>query len=135
MYDFLLAALFLTTPSPITAQPAPREVIVYDDFMKQERRERLELFSEITPGNRAALVRTHIQRWLAKNRDRLTEEQLALLEESFRSITPEAYTANGRAEEEDEVRDLMERMAAAFDPSDLTQFGIGADYIPLQAVR
>lgn len=116
---FLLFGGWSATRPP---QQIPIEVVSYDDFMHMERRERLRVFNEISPGNRAAIVRTHVQRWLAKNREQLSDEQVALVEETFRVLTPEVYTPEGREKRADEIAELQERMRESLDDTQWLQF-------------
>ncbi len=77
--------------------------IGYEQFMPQPFRERLKIFNEISAENRALLVKTYVERWLAANRHRLTQEQVAVIEEIIPSISPEKYRA-----ERDEEKVLRE---------------------------
>lgn len=39
--------------------------IGYDEFMPQPLKERLKIFNEVSAENRALLIKTHVERWLA----------------------------------------------------------------------
>ncbi|HMF15282.1 MAG TPA: hypothetical protein VKE94_23370 [Gemmataceae bacterium] len=70
--------------------PAPAAVD-YDTFMQQDDQGRIETFNRVTPENRAELVRTQIQRWVDKNRPRLTAEQLKVMGENLAFVTADLY--------------------------------------------
>lgn len=109
-------------------QPA----IGYDQFMPQPFEERLRIFREVSAENRALLMKTHIERWLAANRPRLTDEQVAVVEEFISFISPELYRAE--PEEEKTIREveaLKKKGEAVFSRDDLRQIvSERADYVP-----
>jgi hypothetical protein len=43
--------------------------------------ERRRIFTDISAENRALLIKTHIERWLAANRQRLNNEQITVVED------------------------------------------------------
>lgn len=81
--------------------------------MTGDRRERQRRFGELNAADRAALVRTHMTRWLAFNAQRLTAEQIELLEEHIALIEPELYEGEGKNPLP------MERNLAAFSREDV----------------
>ncbi len=68
-----------------------RPSITYDQFFLKPVKERIKIFNEISAENRAFLMETQARRWLAANRSRLTDKQVAVVEELIRSISPEWY--------------------------------------------
>ncbi len=108
-----------------------QQSIGYDQFMPQPFKERLKIFNEISAENRALLVKTHVERWLAANRHRLTQEQVAVIEEIIPSISPEKY----RPERDDEkvMREIeawQEKAEAVFSREELRQIVSNrADYV------
>ncbi|MCA1639068.1 MAG: bacteriocin fulvocin C-related protein [Acidobacteria bacterium] len=100
--------------------------------MPQPFNERLKIFNEISAENRALLVKTHVERWLATNRHRLTQEQVSVIEEIIPSISPEKY----RVERDDEkfMREIeawQEKAEAIFSREELRQIvSERADYVP-----
>jgi hypothetical protein len=109
-----------------------QSTISYDQFMPQPLQERIRIFNEISPENRAQLIKTHVERWLAAIRRRLTQEQLALVEEIICSISPEWYKIEcdfERAKQEAEV--LRKRAEAVFSREDVMQImSHRANYVP-----
>lgn len=107
-------------------------MISYDQFMPQPRKRQIQIFNEISAENRALLIQTHIKRWLATNRSRLTSEQVAVVEESIRFISPEKYE-EGRDMEKihREIEALLEKAEAVLSREDVMQIFLGRpDYIP-----
>lgn len=106
--------------------------IGYDQYMPQPLNERLKIFNEISAENRALLVKTHVERWLAANRPRLTQEQVCVIEEIIPSISPEKY----RTERDDEkvMREIeawQQKAEAIFSREELRQIvSERADYVP-----
>jgi hypothetical protein len=107
--------------------------IGYDQFMPQPFKERLKIFNEISAENRALLIKTHVERWLAANRPRLTHEQIAVAEEIIPYITPERYQAERDMKEiEQEAEALRRKAEAVFSREDVIQIvSDRADYVPL----
>jgi RecB family exonuclease len=121
----LLMIGLVLIPARLTAQVPPS--VDYDTFWKQDLQGRLGLFNAITPENKAAIVRTHAQRWLDANRARLTTEQITLMEENVSFTTADLY----RQSRNKKSKELETRTAAIFTRDDmghaLTIYGL---YIP-----
>jgi hypothetical protein len=110
-----------------------RPTVGYDQFMPRPLEERLRLFNEVSAENRALLIKTHVERWLAANRPRLTREQIAMVEELSRAISPEWYDWTGRDFEKvaQEAEALRKKAAAVFSREDVMQImSDRADYVP-----
>lgn len=98
--------------------------IGYDEYMSVPREKRNIIFGEISAENHALLMKTHVEKWLAANHPRLNQEQIAVIEEIIRSITPESYQAKRdyfRVTQEAEK--LHEKAVAVFSREDIIQFG------------
>ena len=65
--------------------------ISYNDFVKLDAAQRVDLWGRMSPENKSAIVRTHAERWLDRNRGRLTAGQTALVEEAIAFLSPELY--------------------------------------------
>ena len=107
-------------------QPA----VNYDQFFLKPVEERVEIFNEISAENRAYLVRTQAERWLATNRLRLTDEQIAAVEEMNRSISPELYR-ECREEIDPKIEALIKKVEAVLSREDVRELATKhAQYIP-----
>jgi hypothetical protein len=105
--------------------------IGYDEFMVKPVSDRIEVFNEISPENRAMLVRTHLDRWIRQNRARLTAEQLAAMEANLAFITADKYRTPRQAGLEAERQKLEETNARLFSHEEMRQaLTIHGDYIP-----
>ena len=106
--------------------------IGYDEFMPQPLQERLRIFNEVSAENRALLIKTHVERWLAANRPRLTHEQVAVVEEIISYIRPEPYQAERDMEKVAQEAEALRRKAeAVFTREDVIQIMSNrADYVP-----
>lgn len=109
-----------------------RQSVGYDQFMPQPFQQRLRLFNEISAENRAALIKTHVERWLAANRPRLTDEQTGVLEEIICSVSPEWYKEERDFEKiEQEVEALSKKAEGVFSREELRQIvSERANYVP-----
>lgn len=107
-------------------------VIGYDEFMPRPLEERLRIFGEISAENRALLIKTHVERWLAAHRPRLTHEQVAVVEEIIPRIRPEWYQAARGAENVvPEAEALRQKAEAVFSREDVIQMMSNrAAYVP-----
>ena len=108
------------------------QTISYDQFMPKPLEERLRIFNEVSAENCALLIKTHVERWLAANRARLDLEQITVIEEAIRSISPEWYQA--QRDEEKVMREaeaLREKAEAVLSRADMIQvFTNRAEYVP-----
>jgi hypothetical protein len=68
-------------------------IISYDQYMSLPFEESNKIFGEISVENCALIMKTHVERWLAANHLRLSQEQVAVIEEIICSIKPESYQA------------------------------------------
>ena len=97
--------------------------IGYDEYMALSLEERNVIFGEISVENCALLMKTHVERWLAANYPRLTQEQVAVIKEIIRSITPESYQAKrDYVKVIQEAERLREKAEAVFSRKELIQF-------------
>ena len=106
--------------------------IGYDRFMPQPLEERRRIFNEISAENRALLIKTHVERWLAANRPRLTHEQIAVVDEMIHFITPELYQGARDFEKVAQEAEALRRKAeAVFAREDVMQImSDRVDYVP-----
>ena len=79
----ILCSCTLLAQSPVTVD--------YDAFWQLSRSDQVATFNQITPENKAALVRTQIQRWTDANRARLNPEQLQLIADMLTLISADLY--------------------------------------------
>ena len=100
-------------------QPA----IGYDQFFPLPPEERRKIFNEISAANRALLMKTHVERWLDANHSRLTQDQLAVVEEIICFITPEKYQEDRDYEKVIQALEkLLKKAEAVFSREELIQF-------------
>ena len=102
-----------------TAAQASR--IEYDVFCTMDLKNKEKVFGEISPENRAALVRTQIQRWLDKNRSRLTAEQIKIMEENIAIVKADLYKFPRNEVELAKARSLEQRTLAVMSREDMTE--------------
>ena len=100
--------------------------------MPQPLEKRRRIFNEISAENRALLIKTHVERWLAANRPRLTHEQVAVVEEMSHFITPELYQEEREFEKVAQAAEALHRKAeAVFSREDVVQImSDRPDYVP-----
>jgi hypothetical protein len=129
--------LHVITIALVTATSALAQVtqlpanVDYDTFMQQDVQRRIRTFNQITPENRAELVRTQITRWVDQNRARLTPEQLKMMEENLAFVTAARYQQPPNDEDKTRANDLQARTVALFSRDDIRQaMTINATYIP-----
>jgi len=106
--------------------------IGYDQFMPQPLQDRRRIFNEISAENRALLIKTHVERWLAANRLRLNHEQVAVLEEIIPFISPESYRAERDFEQvAQEAEALRQKAETVFSREDVRQImSDRPEYVP-----
>ena len=95
--------------------------IEYDVFCTMDLKNKEKVFGEISPENRAALVRTQIQRWLDKNRSRLTAEQIKIMEENIAIVKADLYKFPRNEVELAKAKSLEQRTLAVMSREDMTE--------------
>lgn len=126
----LLAAVLLplAAAAPVQAQEV---TVTYDEFGQMSDEQKLDVFNEVSAENRALLVRTQAERWLALHRTRLSEEQVSVVEEAIAFTQPELYDDADREAEEAASEDLMARLMALLSREDMMHaFTRRGAYIP-----
>jgi predicted nucleotidyltransferase component of viral defense system len=100
----------------VAAQDLP---VSYDTFMSLDFNERLARFEQITPANRADLLREQLARWRHMRADSLNAEQHQLLDDINAFISPALFDATRRSNAEiQRFMDLQRRISGLFTPDD-----------------
>lgn len=84
-------ALAIATPVGLQAQQSLANAADYDEFMRLPVQQRREQFSKMPAENKAFIVRTHAERWVAANKARLGSAELRALQEATTFVTPKIY--------------------------------------------
>jgi hypothetical protein len=85
-------ALAIATSVGVPAQQSAASGADYDDFMRLPVEQRREQFSRMPADNKAFIVRTHAERWMAANKARLGSAELRALQEAIAFVTPKIYS-------------------------------------------
>lgn len=106
--------------------------IEYDGFFLNSVEERIKIFNEISADNRAYLLKTQAERWLAVNRSRLNHQQITVVEEVIQSISPDWYEKRrDSVGVKPEAEALAKKLEAAFSREDVRDLATErARYIP-----
>jgi hypothetical protein len=116
-----IVALALAVGAGMIALGAQAPRIEYDEFCKLDLQARNRLFNVISPENRADLVRTQIQRWLEKNRARLTPAQIQVMEDNAAFIKADLYRLPRREADMAKAKELEQRTLALMSREDMTE--------------
>jgi hypothetical protein len=130
----ITVVLALTSPIVAYAQISgvPRS-ITYDAFMQQSIEDRLRTFTLLTPGQRADLVKVHIERWMYVNRSWLTPEQSSALEDLLYFVRPNLYFTPPDPDTSAKVNEMVTHATALFSKAEIRQaLTIYGNYIPSQ---
>ena len=124
---YLILFLFFL-PATVSAQ----DVVTYDDYAQMVREEQIRVFNEITPENRAEIMKVQVERFLEANRERLNTDQISALETLSEKIQPSMYNTALNAEARDQqAGQFVSDLRAVFSINDIAQCcGPGAPYIP-----
>ena len=68
----------------------------YETFRAMPWGERVTAFNALPDADKAALVRTHITRWLDAHRAELTPEQIEVIQAHIDFVTPDLYVPKKR---------------------------------------
>jgi hypothetical protein len=122
----LAAALTLVTATVVIARdltqggvPSGTVSGTYQDFMKLPADERPALFAAITPESKAVIMRTHIERWIHSNKERLTTSEIAVFEEIAAWVTPQIYRKGTERALDQREQALRARMRCGVSPEDV----------------
>ena len=129
----VVSMLFLFEPMTYSQESQARyENLTYEGFMKGYNwRERKRVFNEITAQQRFTLMKTHLQRCLDAYRPRLSQKQVALIEESLSALSPDDYRLPRQQKNMDEVIRMGEKARAIFPKAEARQiFTLNGDYVP-----
>lgn len=119
-----LVSLALAVGS-VLAAPRPQSTtnvssISFDDFMRLDAQNRRERFSQLDATDKAMLVRTHAERWLAKNRGRLGASEQAFIEEAITLVTPEIFNPPVDPKTAHRQDELTDRYRCRVNPADVS---------------
>jgi hypothetical protein len=118
----IVALTLAVVCSVFAAAPAAQAVKVeYDDFCTLDVQTKNRLFAAVSPDNRAELIRTQLQRWLDKNRARLSPEQVKVVEENIAFIKADLYRIPRREEDMQKAKELEQRTLALMSRADMTE--------------
>ena len=82
----------LAFSSSVSAQAT---TVDYDTLMQQQDKAAIRRqFAQLSPENKALIVRTQIERWINANRARLLPAQLQVLQEMASVVSPDLYIPN-----------------------------------------
>ena len=95
--------------------------IEYDVFCTMDVKNKQKVFGEISPENRAELVRTQIRRWLDKNRSRLSAEQIKIMEENIAIVKADLYKFPRNEVELAKAKSLEQRTLAVMTREDMAE--------------
>jgi hypothetical protein len=121
----------LLTAGSLAARQASQKM-TYETFCNlPDAQAKRAAFNAVTPDNRAELVKAQLERWREANKSRLSQAQLALLDQMHELVTPESYTA-GPAQESarDKIRALEPKMAELFSMADRQAMQPNAPCLP-----
>ena len=129
-----MKALAVTLLLAFAATASAQDITVtYDEFGPMADQDKIRVFNEVSPENRALLVRTQAERWLAANRDRLSEEQVEAVEGAIAFIRPELYDEANREAEQAEMQVVMQSVTAVLSDAEVMHaFTRRGAYIPPQ---
>ena len=103
------------------AQGATPPVVAYDDFMRISAEQRRGSFGALSAENKSQIVRTHAERWLAKNRVRLTTSEVGVFQEMINFITPERYAKRPETAMDKEEQALRAKMRCRVSTEDVVE--------------
>jgi hypothetical protein len=97
----------------------PKVQITYDAFMALDDKQRADRFDSYDPETKSVLMRTHTQRWLEKNQQRLSRSQIELVHELIAYLSPDAYRNAGSLENQRRSQELYDKLKCRIRHSDL----------------
>jgi hypothetical protein len=107
----------LAFSSSVSAQ-AP--TVDYDTLMQQQDKAAIRRqFAQLSPENKALIVRTQIERWINANRARLSPAQLQVMQEMAAVVSPDLYSPNRTEATLARVQELEKRAISLLGKEDV----------------
>ena len=107
----------LAFSSSVSAQ-AP--TVDYDTLMQQQDKAAIRRqFAQLSPENKALIVRTQIERWISANRARFSPAQLQVMQEMAAVVSPDLYSPNRTEATLARVQELEKRAIALLSKEDV----------------
>ena len=126
-----LAVLAIVCLSAIAASAQTPPTVDYDTFWKHDLQGRIRTFQQVSPENRAALVKEHIERWVEANKASLTTAQLEIMKANAAFVTADKYASPMTEERNKAIKDLEAKTLAVFSREQVRQaMTIYGEYIP-----
>jgi len=113
----LLLVLALALPLPVDSSNN-FDRLTLDDFLSLSREGRRDVFGKFSPSKRAEITSGYLREWRAANADRLTAEQIELLDRFQALVTPEAYSDDRPQSLEKVLEALAAEAREVFSPED-----------------
>ena len=98
---------------------AQAPTVDYDTLMQQDKAAIRRQFNQLSPENKALIVRTQIERWIAANRARLSPAQLQVMEEMAAVVSPDLYSPNRTEATLARVQELEKRAISLLGKDDV----------------
>lgn len=114
----LVVMLAVAMAGPWSAAPAlsatlPATQLSYVDFLRIPPAQRDREFAALSPDNRAAIMKQHLERWLDVHRPDLSSHAQTLVREAIDLVTPELYSAPPNEAAQQRQAALARRLACA----------------------
>lgn len=87
----IVIVAFQAAGAPAAAQSPAPATLSYEEFISLDSPARRERLAQMSPDRRAALKRTHADRWFAAHGNRLSSAQVAVFAEAREFLTAERY--------------------------------------------
>lgn len=115
----------------LAASSRAQVTVSYDEFGPMDDQQKLAVFNEVSPENRAVLVRTQAERWLAAHHRRLSDEQVEAVEGAIAFIEPSRYDDEDREADQAAMQEAMARIMVVLSREDIGQaFTRRGAYLP-----
>lgn len=106
----------LAFSSSVSAQAS---TVDYDTLMQQDKAAIRRQFAQLSPENKAVIVRTQIERWIAANRARLSPAQLQVMQEMAAVVSPALYSPDRTEATLARVQELEKRAISLLGKEDV----------------
>ena len=115
----------------LSASLGAQVTVSYDEFGPMDDPQKIAVFNEVSPENRAVLVRTQAERWLAANRHRLSGEQVGAVARAIAFIEPSRYDEDDVEADRTASEEVFARVMAVLPREEVGQaFTRRGAYIP-----
>lgn len=119
MLPVIFAVVLIGAQQRRPESPSNQQSQTYADLMALDAEQFSHAFARLSPEDKAGFVRARAQLWLQQNRSRLSQSQIALVQEGIDFVSPELYRGPIGPQLEDRLKKLKAKFGCLLKRQDV----------------